>query len=334
MASTTELNKAENNSSDQLKKPIDVGVIGVGSMGHHHARVYNQLSGATLVGVSDVDTERAGEVANEFDTEVLSRRELLTQVDAVSIAVPTQFHREVAMDCIEHGVDILIEKPLAGSAEEATDIVEAAESAGLTVQVGHIERFNPAVVALQDIIADIDIISVDAERLGPPLDRDIEDSVVKDLMIHDIDILHWLIDLSASSISVFDSNEAHTTANFQFEDGTIASLTASRVTQRKVRKLTITAHSCRIEVDYIDRTVEIYRHSLPEYIEKDGDMRYRHESIVERPMVGNEEPLKNELSSFLDSLQSGEAPRVSGRDGLQVVEYVDKIEDLATSEND
>jgi len=334
MASTTELNKAENNSSDQLKKPIDVGVIGVGSMGHHHARVYNQLSGATLVGVSDVDAERAGEVADEFDTEVLSRQELLTQVDAVSIAVPTQLHREVAMACIEHGVDILIEKPLAGSAEEATDIVEAAESAGLTVQVGHIERFNPAVVALQDIIADIDIISVDAERLGPPLDRDIEDSVVKDLMIHDIDILHWLIDLSASSISVFDSNEAHTTANFQFEDGTIASLTASRVTQRKVRKLTITAHSCRIEVDYIDRTVEIYRHSLPEYIEKDGDMRYRHESIVERPMVGNEEPLKNELSSFLDSLQSGEAPRVSGRDGLQVVEYVDKIEDLATSEND
>jgi len=238
------------------------------------------------------------------------------------------------MACIEHGVDILIEKPLAGSADEATEIVEAAESAGLTVQVGHIERFNPAVVALQDIIADIDIISVDAERLGPPLDREIEDSVVKDLMIHDIDILHWLIDLSASSISVFDSNEAHTTANFQFEDGTIASLTASRVTQRKVRKLTITAHSCRIEVDYIDRTVEIYRHSLPEYIEKDGDMRYRHESIVERPMVGNEEPLKNELSSFLDSLQSGEAPRVSGRDGLQVVEYVDKIEDLATSEND
>ena len=334
MASTTDLTKAENNSSEQLKKPIDVGVIGVGSMGHHHARVYNQLSDATLVGVSDVDAERAGEVANEFDTEVLSRQELLTQVDAVSIAVPTQFHREVAMDCIEHGVDILIEKPLAGSAEEATDIVEAAESAGLTVQVGHIERFNPAVVALQDIIADIDIISVDAERLGPPLDREIEDSVVKDLMIHDIDILHWLIDLSASSISVFDSNEAHTTANFQFEDGTIASLTASRVTQRKVRKLTITAHSCRIEVDYIDRTVEIYRHSLPEYIEKDGDMRYRHESIVERPMVGNEEPLKNELSSFLDSLQSGEAPRVSGRDGLQVVEYVDKIEDLATSEND
>jgi len=133
MASTTELNKAENSSSDQLNKPIDVGVIGVGSMGHHHARVYNQLSGATLVGVSDVDTERAGEVANEFDTEVLSRRELLTQVDAVSIAVPTQFHREVAMACIEHGVDILIEKPLAGSAEEATDIVEAAESAGLMI---------------------------------------------------------------------------------------------------------------------------------------------------------------------------------------------------------
>ena len=309
---------------------IATGVIGTGSMGNHHVRVYNELPEANLIGVYDVDDEQAAHVADEHGTAALGFEELLEQVDAVSIAVPTIHHYDIAKQCIERGVHILVEKPFVADQSEGEELLALAEENNVQIQVGHVERFNPAAVALQDIVPDIDIISVKAERLGPPLDRDIGDSVVKDLMIHDIDILLWLIDADVSSVSALDSDEAYTTANFEFEDGTIGSLTASRVTQRKVRTFTITAHSCRIDVDFIDQTVEIYRHSLPEYIEDNGDIRYRHESIVERPMVKNEEPLKSELSSFLDAVRSGETPEVSGWDGLRAVKYVNKIEELAS----
>ncbi|CAM2884535.1 Gfo/Idh/MocA family protein [Halobacterium salinarum] len=302
-------------------------------MGRHHARVYSEIPESSLSGIYDVDDEQAAQVAAENGTKPRGLEELLTRVDAVSIAVPTIHHYEIAKQCIEHGVHVLVEKPFVDEQQQGEELIELAEENDVQIQVGHIERFNPAVVALKDIIPDIDIISVKAERLGPPLDRTMNDSVVKDLMIHDIDILLWLIDENVSSVSALDSDEAYTTANFEFEDGSIGSLTASRVTQRKVRTLTITTHSCRIDVDYIDQSVEVYRHSLPEYIEENGDVRYRHESIVERPMVENEEPLKSELSSFIDSVRSNETPEVSGRDGLRAVEYVNKIEKMANSED-
>ena len=315
------------NTQDQ----INTGVIGTGNMGRHHARVYNELPDSNLVGVYDIDADQAEKVAAKHGTESLEFEELLERVDAVSVAVPTLHHYDTVKQCLERGVHVLVEKPFVDNRSQGEELIEIAEENNVQIQVGHIERFNPAVVALQDIVPDIDIINIGAERLGPPLDRDMEDSVVEDLMIHDIDILLWLVNSEVSSISTFDSDEAYTTANFQFEDGTIARLTASRVTQRKVRKLTITAHSCRIEVDYIDRTVEIYRHSLPEYIEENGDIRYRHESIVERPMVGNEEPLKSELKSFLESVRTGETPQVSGQDGLRAVEYIEKIQEATAS---
>ncbi len=308
---------------------LSVGVIGVGSMGRHHARVYSELPDTSLVGVYDADEERAREVAEKNGTKARGLDELLDRVDAVSIAVPTQYHFELAKQAIEAGVHVLVEKPFVDGRDQGEELLALADRNDTLIQVGHVERFNPAVMALRDIVPDIDIISIDAKRLGPPLDRQMDDSVVKDLMIHDIDILFWLVDSKVSSVAAFDSDEAYTTANFEFSDGTIASLTASRVTQRKVRKLTITAHSCQIAVDYIDQTVEIYRHSLPEYIEENGDVRYRHESIVERPMVENDEPLKSELSSFLDSVRTETEPEVSGADGLRAVEFVDEIETLA-----
>ena len=308
---------------------LDAGVIGVGSMGRHHARVYSELPDANLVGVYDADEGRAREIAEKNGTKSRSLDELLDHVDAVSVAVPTQYHFEMAKRAIKAGVHVLVEKPFVDERDQGEELLALADRNDVLIQVGHVERFNPAVMALRDIVPDVDIISVDAKRLGPPLDRQMDDSVVKDLMIHDIDILFWLVDSKVSSVAAFDSDVAYTTANFAFEDGTIANLTASRVTQRKVRKLTITAHSCQIAVDYIDQTVEIYRHSLPEYIEKNGDVRYRHESIVERPMVENNEPLKSELSSFFDSVRTETEPVVSGEDGLRAVEFVDEIEMLA-----
>jgi predicted dehydrogenase len=298
-------------------------------MGRHHARVYNELPDANLVGVYDVDDEQAQEIAEKNGTEALGLDELLDRADVVTIAVPTAYHYEMASHAIEQGVHILVEKPFVEDRDEGEELLAMADQNDAIVQVGHIERFNPAVMALRDIVPDLDIISVDARRLGPPIERHLGDTVVRDLMIHDIDILLWLIDAKVSSVAAFDTDEAYTTANFEFEDGTVGSLTASRVTQRKVRELTITAHSCQVSVDYIDQTVEIYRHSLPEYIEENGDVRYRHESIVERPMVENAEPLKSELSSFVDAARTGSTPVVSGEDGLRAVEYVDEIEALS-----
>lgn len=309
-------------------EPLTAGVIGVGSMGQHHARIYNELPEATLVGVYDVDTEQATQIAEKNGTEALALDELLASVEVVSIAVPTAFHYEMATKAIDHGVHVLIEKPFVDDRDQGEELLAQADENDVIVQVGHIERFNPAVMALRDVVPDLDIISVDAKRLGPPIDRELGDTVVRDLMIHDIDILLWLIDAPVTSVAAFDTDKAHTTANFEFDDGTVGSLTASRVTQRKVRELTITADSCHVEVDYIDQSVEIYRHSLPEYIEENGDIRYRHESIVERPIVKNAEPLKSELAAFIDAAQTGSMPTVSGQDGLRAVEYVEAIEEL------
>ena len=145
-------------------------------------------------------------------------------------------------------------------------------------------------------------------------------------MIHDIDLLHWLLDSDVRSMEAFAPQEAYATATFQFENGTVGTLAASRVTQQKVRSLAITAESAHIIVDYIDQSVEIHRHSVPEYVESDGDVRFRHESVIERPMIENTEPLKNELNAFVTAVREGTTTPVTGMDGLRAIEWVERIE--------
>ncbi|MFC4549527.1 Gfo/Idh/MocA family oxidoreductase, partial [Halorussus sp. GCM10023401] len=283
-----------------VSNPVNAAVVGVGSMGRHHARVYSELPGVNLVGVYDVDEDQARAVADDHGTRALNLEALLTAADVASIAVPTPFHADMAEQCIDHGVDVLVEKPFVDDPEVGRDLLAAADEAGVTIQVGHVERFNPAIRSLADIVADLDIIAVDARRLGPPPeDRELDQSAVLDLMIHDIDVVLSLMGEKPSSVEARGAKDnQHATATLGFDDGTVATLTASRVTQQRVRKLAITAEECRVNVDYIDRSVEIHRHSLPEYIEDNGDVRYRHESIVERPTVETGEPLKNELQSW------------------------------------
>ncbi|WP_202935180.1 Gfo/Idh/MocA family protein [Halorussus amylolyticus] len=311
----------------------DAAVIGVGNMGRHHARVYSELPNANLVGVYDVDDDAARDVAEDHGTLAMGLDELLTAADVASVAVPTPFHAEIADQCIDHGVDVLIEKPFVEDAETGRELLDRADEAGVTVQVGHVERFNPAVRALSDIVADLDIIAVDAQRLGPPPEgRQLDQSAVLDLMIHDIDVVLAILDETPDAVNAHGvRGNQYATANLGFGDGTVASLTASRVTQERVRTLAITAEDCRVNVDYIDRSVEIHRHSLPEYIEDNGDVRYRHESIVERPTVETGEPLKNELSAFVSAAVEGTEPVVSGEDGLRVLEVAKRIDRIAAS---
>jgi predicted dehydrogenase len=171
---------------------------------------------------------------------------------------------------------------------------------------------------------------IDAKRLSPPLDRNIEDSAAFDLMIHDIDVLFSLAGSELTALNALGTREnRYIDAQLGFESGVVASLTASRLTREKVRKLSITTTESWIVVDYLDQSIEMHRHSLPEYIEQQGELRYRHEGIVERPMVESVEPLKRELASFVECVRSGREPEVSAADGLCALDVAKRIDELA-----
>jgi len=308
---------------------LTVGTIGVGSMGRQHARVYSELPCVELVGVCDARGERAAGVAEAYDTETYDRGELLAAVDAVSVAVPTEYHYDVVRECLRADVHVLVEKPFVESREQGEALGELAAERDLILQVGHIERFNPATRVLADIVPDLDVVAFDVDRLGPPIERDIRDTVVMDLMVHDLDILLSLVDAPVADISAISRGEGYVAVQLAFADGTVAALTASRMTRQKVRRLSVTAESCRVNVDFIDQAVDIHRESFPEYVEANGDIRYRHESVVEQPMVENGEPLKAELESFLEAVETGSAPEVTPEDALAVQALAERIEALA-----
>lgn len=304
---------------------LTAGVIGVGAMGRHHARIYSELPDVVLAGVHDADQEQAKRIAAEYGTVSLDQQSLLESVDVVSVAVPTTAHYDVVRDCLATDTHVLVEKPFVADTTRGEALAARAREKGLTIQVGHIERFNPATRVLAEIVPDLDIVAIDIERLGPPVERDGEDNVIMDLMIHDIDILLSLIDSDIESIAAAGRGSQHATAQFRFSD-CVGSLTASRLTQQKVRKLSVTAESCRVNVDFIDQTIEIHRRSLPEYVEANGDIRYRHESVVERPMVENGEPLKSEITAFLTSVREGSDPIVGPADAIRALDVAERVE--------
>jgi len=275
----------------------------------------------------------------------MDRRELIEATEAVSIAVPTAHHYSTARECIAAGVHVLVEKPFVAEPSEGRELVALAEEHDVTIQVGHVERFNPAVSAVIDILDDREIIALDARRLGSPRERDIKDGAVMDLMIHDIDVMLSCVDEDVDLVNAVGAREGrYVDAQVRFGGGTVASLTASRVTQRKIRELTITARDCWIVVDYIDRSVEIHRQS-PERYEPSDDARHTkfhsrvwrrgiesNEGIIEQPMVGGGEPLKNELAAFVECVRTGGEPVVTADDGLRALEIARTIDRLATDE--
>jgi predicted dehydrogenase len=314
---------------------LKTGVIGVGNMGRHHARVYAENRAVSLVGVADADAETAREVAADYDTTVMDTDSLLEAVDAVTIAVPTRYHRDFVEQALDAGVHVLVEKPFVKDPEDGAALVKKAAAENLVLQVGHIERFNPAVRTLQEVLADHEVIAVEARRLGPPVDRDTDDTVTKDLMVHDLDVALSLLDSDVESVAAAGTCDGqHVSAQLSFDDDTIADFTASRVTQQKVRELAVTTRDARITVDYADQDVRIHRHSVPAYVEDDGDVRYRHESVIEQPTVANGEPLVHELDAFVEAVVTDSEPVVSGADGLRAVELVEEIDGQATADPD
>ncbi|MCU4754416.1 Gfo/Idh/MocA family oxidoreductase [Halobacteria archaeon AArc-curdl1] len=307
---------------------LRAGVIGVGAMGANHARIYSECRDIDLVGVVDLDHELAMDVAKQYGTTAVQLADLVESCDLVSVAVPTFAHADTVRTCLEAEIHVLVEKPLTESLEEGRALCRQANEANALLQVGHVERFNPAVDTAAAIIEDLEVIAIDAQRLGPPVDRPDLDGVVLDLMIHDIDVIGSLLGSNPTKIAAQGTGDGqYATATMHYDD-VIASVTASRRTQKKVRTLTITTSECLIEVDYLEQSVLIHRDSYPEYVTDDGTNRYRHESVIERPRVHNGEPLKREIRSFIDAIRTGSEPAVTATDGLEALETVTEIERL------
>ena len=321
---------ADATTDEQLR----AGVVGVGSMGENHARVYAELPRVDLVGITDHDDDVADRVAAAYDTEAVSLETILERCDVVTVAVPTHAHYETVSTCLEAGVHVLVEKPIAETVQQGRELAEQAHDAGLVLQVGHIERFNPAVQTVAELIDDLDVISVAAERLGPPVDRVAPGNVIYDLMVHDVDVVGAILDKRPHSVAAMGTDDGqYATATIEYDD-VVATVTASRVTQKKVRRLTVTARECLVEVDYLEQSVLIHRDSYPEYLADDGQSRYRHESVVERPRVDTGEPLRNELESFVEAARTGSDPEVTAEDGIEALKTVQLIDRLAMGPSD
>lgn len=305
--------------------PIRVGVVGVGYVGHHHARIYSELQGVELVGVVDINETRLQELGARYRIQLCrDYRDLLERVDAVSVAVPTLLHYPIAKEFLEHGVDVLVEKPIAQSLAQADELVEIAGVGDRIFQVGHIERFNGAVKALETIVRSPGFI--ECHRLGPFADRNTDVDVVLDLMIHDIDIVLNLIKspvtaVTAVGVPVISDQVDIANARLQFESGCVANLTASRVSVERVRRIRIFQRDTFISLDYSQQEIEVY-HRIPG---TDPAAATTPTIVKEDIPIDKAEPLRVELESFVECVRARKRPLVSGEDGRDALKVASQI---------
>jgi predicted dehydrogenase len=307
-----------------------VGVIGVGVMGERHVRVYSSLRGVDLIGLADCNRERGQAVATHYDTNYFDDyRQLLAEVDAVSIAATTPAHFELAGQALEQGVHVLVEKPITETVAQGQQLVARAQQLQKVLQVGHIERFNPAYIELKHVTEGMKLIAVDIRRLSPFDTSNTDVDVIRDLMIHDLDLVLDLIPtgvegLSAWGRSINTHSIDHAVANLSFHQGPIATLFASRITEQKVRSINVIAEGAYIEADLLSKSLLIHRRTLPQFFDAD---KYRQESIIERIHVPMAEPLMLELSHFVDCVREGKPGRVTGQAGLQALQLAQAVTD-------
>jgi predicted dehydrogenase len=301
---------------------VRVGVVGVGALGQHHARVYASLPNATLVGIVDALPGRAEEVAKPLGTNVFpSYRDLFGKVDAVSIATPTTLHAEIGEQFLREGVHVLVEKPIAGKLEDADRLIQAAKHNNRVLQVGHLERFNPAVRALREIVKRPRFF--ETHRMGLFSPRSLDIDVILDLMIHDLDIISLLVPstpahVSAVGIAILSNRIDIANARITFADGCVANVTASRVSMEKIRKLRLFQKQEYISLDYTRQDVAIFSlNGLPNQNTRE---------IVSRKLTPpKKEPLAEELRSFLDATQELNPVECSGEEGRNALKLALQI---------
>jgi len=291
--------------------PTRVAVVGVGHLGRHHARVLSELPDATLVGVVDADLSRAAEVANAVGAPVVAHvADLIGQVDAVSVAVPTEAHAEVALPLLGAGIHVLVEKPMTRSIDDADRLLAAANDAGVILAVGHIEHFNPAVQAARPHIHEPGFIEV--HRLGTFPERSLDIDVVFDLMIHDLGLVLELVGsevvgIEAVGVPVLTPRVDIANARLKFANGCIANLTASRISRDQVRKIRFFQRNTYLSIDYKAQEVEAWR-----LVPQDGAMPRIDGGKLD---VLRDEPLKRELEDFVAAVRDKRAAGVTGEQG-------------------
>ena len=316
------------------ERRLRAGVVGTGHMGQYHILVYRELWDIDLVGVVDIDGGRAAGVAAAYDTQAFAdHRDLVGKVDLASVAVPTEQHFHVTRDLLEAGVSVLVEKPITPTLEEARELFAIARRAGTVLHVGHVERFNGAVQELRRIV-DRPIL-VESRRLGPFVPRVQKDTVVMDLMIHDIDIVLALVEsrpcrLTALGASVHSEVADVANVQIEFESGTIATITASRATEEKIRTLAITQADSYVVLDYTDQDIQIHRRAASGVdLEPRQSIRYRQASFIEHLHVHKENPLKLEILHLIRALRrrrGGEAVALAEMEDLRSLAMALEIE--------
>ena len=301
---------------------LRVGVVGVGHIGSNHARLYCEIPAAELTAVYDLDAARSGSIAKKCGaTAVGSLDEFAGLIDAASIATPTSSHHEIARSLLERGKHLLVEKPIAENPQHATELAELAARNGLILQVGHVERFNPVLSALESRLTHPRFI--EAHRLSPYPNRSTDIGVVLDLMIHDLEIILHLVrspvqHIDAVGIPVLSPTEDIANARIRFENGCVANVTSSRISPERMRKIRVFQEDAYLSLDYEKQSGEIYR--------RESGKITRDKVAIER-----EEPLKQQLVSFVECAITGRQPRVSGFQATAAlelaVEITKKIED-------
>ncbi len=324
-------------------KPVRIGVIGIGNMGWHHARVLSLLRDAELVAVADMDPQRLAMATEQFGCQAFHHyQELLHQVEAVCIAVPTLLHHQVGLDCLEAKLHVLIEKPIAATQEEAHQLNMAAEQNQRLLQVGHIERFNPAFRELVKVVANEEVVVLEGRRHSPHGDRANDVSVVLDLMIHDIDLVLELAGAKVVRLAAAGGRSGtgpidYVNATLGFANGVVASLTASKMAHHTIRSLSAHCRSALVETDFLNRTLSIHRRAHQWYSADQGELIYRNDGFIEEISTTSIEPLYVELEHFLRCVRGLEASAVDGQQAsraLQLAHWIEHSVDNPTMQLD
>ena len=293
-----------------------MGVVGVGHIGKEHARIYADLSSCDLVGVFDANLDQAESIAKKYKTKAFHSLEALRDaVDGVSISTPTFAHYDSARVFLSHGKPVLIEKPITDSPEQAWELVRLAKEKNSFIQVGHIERFNPVLAALEQILSKPRFI--EAHRLSPYPNRSTDIGVVLDLMIHDLEVILHLVrspiqSIDAVGVPVLSKGEDIANVRIRFENGCVANITTSRISPEKMRKIRVFQDDTYLSLDYQNQSGEVYR-------------KIEGKIVRDKVQVQKEEPLKLELSSFVDCVHLKQVPKVSGEQGAVALEVAMQI---------
>lgn len=317
---------------------LNAGVIGVGNMGQHHARNYHEILQTDLIAIADTNPKIGQPIAKRFEAKYYpDYREMLEKekLDLVTIAVPTRLHRQIALDCILRGIHIIIEKPIAATVQEAKEIVQKAKQKGIKFTVGHIERYNPAVLKLKQMVDQGklgEIVSIATFRLGPMPERIKDANVVIDISVHDIDIMNWFFGKLPEKISACGGNalnrqrQDHVEAFLDYGQGS-GMLIANWITPVKVRKLTVSGKKAYVELNYITQELDFYQTNMSletddfgEFLIKFGD-NFGKKTIA----VKNIEPLKAEIISFVKVIRENSRPLVTAREAIEALDIAWKI---------